>query len=145
MTSPNVLMAYISYSASFVFELVLFFLALWAGVQCSRACSSTSWIGARRLRLILVEGNALLFLVWVSSLVYCALTDINRQFLCHAVYLVVFFTSSVRRRLSHEAPTPTTLVASIYCYRKQCCDYPIHHCRLLSHLEYSNCSRGVVF
>ena len=54
---------YASYSACFIFELVLFFLALWAGVRCSREGSSTNWVGARRLRLILVEGNVLYFLV----------------------------------------------------------------------------------
>ena len=62
MTSAHIMMAYVSYSASLIFELVLFFLALWAGIQCSRD-SSTSWVGARRLRLILVKGNALFFLV----------------------------------------------------------------------------------
>ena len=62
LTSSDILITYVSYSASFIFELVLFFLAFWAGIQHSREQSSTSWIGARRLRLILVKGNALFFL-----------------------------------------------------------------------------------
>ena len=62
MSSANVLIGYVSYSAAFIFELVLFFLALWAGVQCSREPSATNWLGARHLRFLLVEGNALNFL-----------------------------------------------------------------------------------
>ena len=62
MSSADVLIGYVSYFAAFIFELVLFFLALWAGVQCSREPSSTNRFGARHLRLILVEGNALYFL-----------------------------------------------------------------------------------
>ena len=145
MTDADILINYASYSASPIFELVLFFLALWAGVQCSREGSSTNWIGARRLRLILVKGNALYFLGWVSSLVRHVLTNIRRILILQAIYLVVFLTSSVRHHPSHETPNPTTLVVSISRYHNQCHSFYIHHCRLLSHLAYSNCSCGVGF
>ena len=146
MTSTNVLLSYyVSYSACYIFGLVSFFLALWAGVQCSREGSSTNWIGARRLRLILVKGNALYYFAWVSSLVHHVLTDIRRILVFQAIYLVVLFTSSVRRRLSHEIPNSTTLVASIFRHYKQCLCVSIHHWWLSSHLAYSNCSRDVGF
>ena len=62
-TSKNsIIIAYVSYSASPIFELVLFFLALWIGIQCFKGAAASNQIGARRLRLILVEGNALYFL-----------------------------------------------------------------------------------
>ena len=146
MTSEYFLMTfYVSYAACFIFSLVSFFLAVWAGVQCSREGPSTNWIGARRLRLILVEGNALYFLGWVSSLVHHILTDIRRTLVLQGIYLGVFFTSSVRRCLSHDTPNPTTLVASISRHHNQCLSFSIHHCRLLSHLAHSSCSRGVGF
>ena len=63
MTNVDVLVTHASYSASPIFELVLFFLALWVGIQCYRSAPSTSGIGTRNLRLILVEGSALYFLV----------------------------------------------------------------------------------
>ena len=62
-SGANVLIGYVSHSAAFIFELLLFFLALRAGVQCSREPSATNQFRARHLRLILVEGNALNFLV----------------------------------------------------------------------------------
>ena len=145
MSSTDVLIGYVSYSAAFIFELVLFFLAFWAGVRCSRGPSSSNWFRARHLRLILVEGNALYFLAWVESLVHHTLTDVHRQLAYQAVYLVVSFTSSVRRQLSHETTNMITLVASIYQYRIQCLSFPIHRCRLLSYLAYSSCSCDIVF
>ena len=145
MSSADVLIGYVSYSAAFIFELLLFFLALWAGVQCSRGPSSSNWFRARHLRLILVEGNALYFLAWVASLVHLILTDVDRQMAYQAAYLVVFFTSSVRYQLSHETINLRTLVASISQYRIQCLSFPIHRCRLLSYLAYSNCSCDIVF
>ena len=105
VTSAYILIAYVSYSASLIFELVLFFLALWIGIQCFKSTSSTNRIGARRLRLILVEGNALYFLGCVSLLVHHVLTDICRLLVFQAIYSAVVFTSSVRRRLSHETKT----------------------------------------
>ena len=145
MTNADILINYASYSASPIYELVLFFLALWAGIQCSREDSSTNSIGARRLRLILVKGNAVYFLGWVSSLVHHVLTDIRRMLILQAIYLMVFLTSSVRHRLSHETTNPTMLVASIFHYHIQWCSCYIRHCRLSSHLAYSNCSCGVGF
>ena len=102
MSRTYILIAYASFSAVYIFELVLFFLALWIGIQYFRNASSTNQIGARRLRLILVEGNVLYFLAWVSSFVHHALTNIHRLMVYQAVYLTVVFTSSVRHYLSHE-------------------------------------------
>ena len=62
MSRTYILIAYAGFSAVYIFELVLFFLALWIGIQYFRNASSTNQIGARRLRLILVEGNVLYFL-----------------------------------------------------------------------------------
>ena len=62
MSRAYILIAFSSFSAIYIVELVLFFLALWIGIQCFRNASSTNRFGARRLRLILVEGNVLYFL-----------------------------------------------------------------------------------
>ena len=44
------------------YELLLFSIALWAGIQCSRCPFPEIWIGTRRLRGILIEGNVMYFL-----------------------------------------------------------------------------------
>ncbi|KAL4079443.1 hypothetical protein J3A83DRAFT_1098554 [Scleroderma citrinum] len=53
---------YINYAGVFLYECLLFFFALWAGIQCSRCPSVTRGIGAR-LRVILIQGNVVYFLV----------------------------------------------------------------------------------
>ena len=145
-TTADTLITYASYSASPIFQLVLFFLALWVGIQCFRSTPSTSGIGARRLRLILVEGNALYFLAWVQSpcLSYAG-TDTHRLLIYQAVFLVMTSTTSVGHDLSHETPNMRTLVASICYYFNEFLDLPAHHYRLSAHLAYSNCIHSVIF
>ena len=54
---------YIIFSVGFTYELLLLSLALWAAIQCSRCSSPATRNGARRLRVILIEGNVIYFLV----------------------------------------------------------------------------------
>ncbi|KAL4068058.1 hypothetical protein J3A83DRAFT_3803818 [Scleroderma citrinum] len=55
---------YVSYSVSLVYELLLFSLALWAAIQSSsRRPTTANRIGARGLRLTVIEGNVMYFLV----------------------------------------------------------------------------------
>ncbi|KAL4076985.1 hypothetical protein V8B97DRAFT_1938808 [Scleroderma yunnanense] len=51
---------YVGYSVPLLYELLLFSLALWAAIQSSCAANR---IGAGGLRLILIEGNVVYFLV----------------------------------------------------------------------------------
>ena len=145
-TTADTLITYASYSASPIFQLVLFFLALWVGVQCFRSTPSTSGIGARRLRLILVEGNALYFVAWVQSpcLSYTG-TDTHRLLIYQAIFLVVMSTTSVGHYLSHETPNLRTLVASICYYFNEFLGLPAHNYRLSARLAYSSCIHSVVF
>jgi len=53
---------YITFSAVLAYELLLFFLASWAAIQCSRCSSPANRNGARHLRVILIEGNVIYFL-----------------------------------------------------------------------------------
>lgn len=87
---------YIGYSAMVAYELLLFSLALWAGIRLSRCPFPENRIGARRLTAILIQGNVTYFLAWVSPpLVYWALIDIDSIWLCLLVYLTVSLTASV--------------------------------------------------
>ena len=53
---------YTMFSTSLTYDLLLFSLALWAAIQCSRCSSLATWNGAQRLRVILIEGNVIYFL-----------------------------------------------------------------------------------
>ena len=48
VTSAYILITYVSYSASLIFELVLFFLALWIGIRCfkSNLFNESDWSSA---------------------------------------------------------------------------------------------------
>jgi len=54
---------YIMFSAGITYEFLLFSLALWAGIRCSRGSPLAARNGAQRLRVILIEGNVIYFLV----------------------------------------------------------------------------------
>ncbi|KAL4076599.1 hypothetical protein V8B97DRAFT_2083277 [Scleroderma yunnanense] len=54
---------YVNAAALLLYEFLLFSLALWAAVQCSRRSLAENQIGARNLRIILIEGNVMYFLV----------------------------------------------------------------------------------
>ncbi|KIM55847.1 hypothetical protein SCLCIDRAFT_280149 [Scleroderma citrinum Foug A] len=66
---------YIGYSAMVAYELLLFSLALWAGIRLSRCPFPENRIGARRLTAILIQGNVTYFLaIWLCLLVYLAVS-----------------------------------------------------------------------
>ena len=119
---------YLSFSAMVSYELLLFSLALWAGIQRSRCPVPENRIGTRRLRDILIQGNVTYFLAWVPPLlVYWALTDINSILLCLLVFLTVSLTASVGCRVDFRRTKPwqlwqtqylsviTNLVCSLLC------------------------------
>ncbi|KIM55844.1 hypothetical protein SCLCIDRAFT_281460 [Scleroderma citrinum Foug A] len=57
---------YLGYSVMVAYELLLFSLALWAGIQRSSCPFPENRIGTRRLRDILVKGNVMYFLgIWL--------------------------------------------------------------------------------
>ena len=58
----TVINTYVILSTILFYELLLFSFALWAAIQHSRCPES---VGARYLRVILIAGNAMYFLVWV--------------------------------------------------------------------------------
>lgn len=60
---------YVGYSATLLYEFLLFSFALWAAIQCSWRRSNQ--IGARHLRVILIEGSVMYFLVMFLFLLVC--------------------------------------------------------------------------
>ena len=51
---------YIGFSVGMTYDFLLFSLALWAAIQCSKQCSPTTRNGAQHIR-ILLEGNMIYF------------------------------------------------------------------------------------
>ena len=45
------------------YELLLFLFSLWMAIQVSRYFSRTNWAGVGHLRIILIKGNIMYFLV----------------------------------------------------------------------------------
>ncbi|KAL4071917.1 hypothetical protein J3A83DRAFT_2934348 [Scleroderma citrinum] len=76
---------YVNAAALLLYEFLLFSLALWAAVQCSRRSLAENQIGARNLRIILIEGNVMYFLVclltWSCRLLCLIRPSMSQQML----------------------------------------------------------------
>ncbi|KAL4076531.1 hypothetical protein V8B97DRAFT_1915453 [Scleroderma yunnanense] len=58
---------YVNNAVSLFYEFLLFSLALWATVRCSRCPLAANQTGARNLRVVLIEGNVMYFLALLDS------------------------------------------------------------------------------
>lgn len=123
------------------YELLLFLFALWMAIQFSRYFSLTNWTGVGRLKIILIKGNVVYFLVWVLCTIGWLDSDRHQQniTLCASLLggdtVYCKFPSSLR-----TTPNLTALVAWPLHYGNKLCGFPLFDYRHSYYFAYPKCN-----